>query len=277
MVRDDSLVGPIQKKILSALLIALRPLARAMLNSGLGYREFSDTAKRAFVEVASTDYGIRGRRTNNSRIAVITGISRKEVKRLLEVDSASVKESLRGESPISVVLHHWHNDPAFLDANGRPAMLPFSGAGTSFEQLVRKCIGDIPAGAMRKELVRVGAATEAGRLLKAVQPYFVPPETSDRLCLGLEEGAATLLTTIAHNADPNSVDLPLFQRVASVDGISDDFIAEIQATTTEKLTNFGLDYCAYLDHYQRESAQLGKAVTKQIGIGLYYYSIDLEE
>lgn len=64
--------SPVQKKILDALLMTLRPLARALLRSGIGYREFSDMAKVAFVNVAADDYGLRGRATNTSRIAVIT-------------------------------------------------------------------------------------------------------------------------------------------------------------------------------------------------------------
>ena len=42
-----------QRRILSALLILLRPIARALLKVGVGYREFSETAKTAFVETAT--------------------------------------------------------------------------------------------------------------------------------------------------------------------------------------------------------------------------------
>ena len=54
----------IQRQILDALLVALRPLARALLRVGIGYREFAEMSKTAFVDVATTDYGLRGRPTN---------------------------------------------------------------------------------------------------------------------------------------------------------------------------------------------------------------------
>ncbi|MCZ6809330.1 MAG: DUF6502 family protein, partial [Proteobacteria bacterium] len=60
----------IQRQILDALLVALRPLARALLRAGIGYREFAEISKTAFVGIATKDYGLRGRPTNISRVAV---------------------------------------------------------------------------------------------------------------------------------------------------------------------------------------------------------------
>ena len=58
----------IQRQILEALLIAIRPLARALLRAGIGYREFAEISKTAFVDIATKDYGLRGRPTNISRV-----------------------------------------------------------------------------------------------------------------------------------------------------------------------------------------------------------------
>jgi hypothetical protein len=58
-----------REKIFAALHEAIKPIARALLRSGISFREFSDVAKAAFVQVATEDYGIRGRPTNISRVA----------------------------------------------------------------------------------------------------------------------------------------------------------------------------------------------------------------
>ena len=68
-----------QRQILNALLVALRPLARALLRAGIGYREFAEISKSAFVDIATKDYGLRGRPTNISRVAVMTGLEAAEV------------------------------------------------------------------------------------------------------------------------------------------------------------------------------------------------------
>jgi hypothetical protein len=62
----------IQQQVLGAFLIVLRPIARIFLRFGIGFREFAEISKAAFVDVASTDFGIRGRPTNISRVAVMT-------------------------------------------------------------------------------------------------------------------------------------------------------------------------------------------------------------
>ena len=65
----------------NACLAVLRPLASMLLKCGMTWKEFSDVSKSVFVEVASGEYGIDGRPTNVSRVSILTGISRKEIKR----------------------------------------------------------------------------------------------------------------------------------------------------------------------------------------------------
>src|SRR5690606_20191971 len=130
------------------------PVARFLLRSGIGYKEFAEIARVAFVDVASVDYGIRGRPTNYSRISAMTGINRKEVRRL-----RLLERPLEGEqclSPLADVLHRWHTHPDFLDPSGAPKTLQFQGEN-SFSDLVRIAAGDLPSNAVKVELIRCGA------------------------------------------------------------------------------------------------------------------------
>ena len=71
-----------KQQVLNTFLLVMRPIVRILLRYGIGYREFVEVVKTAFVDVASSDFGLRGRPTNISRVAVMTGLARKEVKRL---------------------------------------------------------------------------------------------------------------------------------------------------------------------------------------------------
>jgi hypothetical protein len=159
--------------VLSALLKALRPIARFLMQSGIGYREFSEISKSAFVDVATSDYGLRGRPTNISRVAVMTGLTRKEVKRLREKIAAGNQVDMARVIPPAEILSRWHSDRDYLDSTGRPLTLEFDGATPSFAGLVKKYGGDIPAGAMRTELKRVGAVSEDehGRLTVQLKDF----------------------------------------------------------------------------------------------------------
>ena len=72
----------IQRQILDAFFVILRPIAKILLRCGIGFREFAEVSKAAFVDVASSEYGLRGRPTNISRVAVMSGLTRKEVRRI---------------------------------------------------------------------------------------------------------------------------------------------------------------------------------------------------
>ena len=150
----------IQRQILDALLVALRPLARALLRAGIGYREFAEISKTAFVGIATKDYGLRGRPTNISRVAVMTGLTRKEVKRIRNKTEAGEASVVIRMPPMTELLHRWYTEDDFVDAHGLPQPLPFDGPGISFSDLVRRYGGDIPPGAMRTELKRIGAVNQ---------------------------------------------------------------------------------------------------------------------
>lgn len=136
----------------------LKPLVRVLIRSGVSFAEFAEVAKRLFVELAMRDMQIPGRKASVSRAAVLTGLSRKEVQRTLRESETS---QLPGEqrNRAARVIEGWLNDPRFLDQEGRPRVLPATGGGDSFAELVQQYGADVPPRAILDELVRVGAAS----------------------------------------------------------------------------------------------------------------------
>ena len=193
-----------QKQILKALLVFMKPVARILLRHNIGFREFSEVAKVAMVDVATSEYGIRGRPTNISRVAVMTGLTRKEVRRLRDQLMGDEETFTVKSTPLAAILHHWFKDPEFLDEGGSPAELPFAGEKGSFASLVRRFGGDIPPGAMRTELKRVGAVEESDDgSLRVVRRSIRPSSQVDKLCMSLSHGAYAFLSNIAENSAPD--------------------------------------------------------------------------
>src|SRR6185503_11516786 len=97
----------------------------------------SELAKTTFVEVATRQFGKRGRPTNVSRTAVLTGLARRDVRKQREKLEAA-PDALSGYvTKASLVLTAWHLDPRFVDARGRPLPLAIEGEGATFASLVR--------------------------------------------------------------------------------------------------------------------------------------------
>jgi hypothetical protein len=139
----------------------LTELAVVLLQVGITPKNFGELAKQAFVEAAGTLSKFRNGKINRSRVAVMTGLSRVEVKRLLSgqpsMTSLPAQQS-RGERVIS----GWMSDHRFLDARGRPRRLPIAGARGSFASLVREFGGDVPHRAVLEELRRLRVVRQIG-------------------------------------------------------------------------------------------------------------------
>lgn len=151
------------------------PLARLMLGLGISHREFAEALKRAYVEVASRDFGSRGKFTNTSRVAVMTGLTRKEVRRLKEsLALRSPFEKLKS-GPAQAVIDGWLSDPDMLDGAGKPRALGLGGTSSGFSELVRRYGGDLPPGAVAAELRRTGVVRQADSGELTLAGRYYPP------------------------------------------------------------------------------------------------------
>lgn len=262
-----------RERIRKVLMGVLLPLARTLLRCGVSYTEFADLSKRAFVEAASSDYGVRNRPTNIARVAVMTGLSRKEVSRVRKELKKYRSTALPYRNIPAEVLHRWYTDAAFSDLGGHPKSLAFSGA-KSFTTLVRSITSDIPARTIERELSRSGALRlTPGRKLLPVAREYVPDTASSKLIEGLQYGLRRLAETICFNSDPQNVNVPHLQRIVHVDGIAASEVKLVRESLTAIVAGFSRQIDDYLTSFQRRSNRSQRMVESDfhVGIGLYYF------
>jgi hypothetical protein len=264
--------GGDQSRLRGALLGALRPLAAMLLRFGIGYREFADVAKAAFVDAATAEFGVRGRPTNLSRVAAMTGLTRKEVRRIRAVQLGA-QEAGPGTLPADV-LHRWFTDPRYADAPGSPRVLASDGAEPSFASLVRECASDIPPGAVRAELRRVGAIEEtpAGSL-RAIRRHVVPPSALDALLEGLTTGVRPVTMTVDWNAAAGPGVLRRFQRAVTNRCVPAARRGEVEAVLRQRLTAWTEEVDDYLAGVEAVDDEPGSPAPPPttLGVGMYYF------
>lgn len=179
----------------------LRPIARWLLRSGVTWKEFAELSRSVFVVTASEEFGIRGRPTNVSRVALLTGQSRRDVRRLLA--SARSERADAAEEALnhaSRVLSGWHLDADFLEGDGRPRILSADGPAPSLEQLLRRYAGDIPATALVKELLKSGSIERLDDgSYRALRRYYMPRPMDGQAIERAGSVLADLATTVEHN------------------------------------------------------------------------------
>ena len=182
------MTGSVRLGLLAAYRQLLRPLVRILIRHGITLGEVNELLKTVFVEVASEDFALPSRKVSQSRVAILTGLTRKEVARQIDIlesgDALKISSNLNRASR---VLEGWHTDPEFTGPYGMPRELPFESveSGASFSDLVRKFSGDMAARAMLDELLRVRAVerTSSGAfrvLTRAYIPESFQPEALER-------------------------------------------------------------------------------------------------
>ena len=264
----------LKQQVLDAFLLVMRPIVRILLRYGIGYREFVEVTKTAYVDVASSDFGLRGRPTNISRVAVMTGLTRKEVKRLRDkISSGDSKISVK-TTPLADVLHHWHAESEFTDATGKPLKLAFSGGARSFSELVKRFGGDIPAGAMRTEMKRVGAVVEdESGDLNVASRAFEPASTHQKLQTLLAHGAYPMLCNIEHNTRETEADNATWaNRIAFTQSVPHDNAGQLRRITRDRIVEFAESvddlFMAYETLHDNDSNPENR---DPIAVGVFYF------
>jgi hypothetical protein len=271
------MTGDVQERLLAAVYTCLRPLARILLRSGISYKQFADTAKRAFVHESFAEKDMRGRQINASRVAVRTGLSRKEVRRLLETGGlsgeAGVGTSVSHSGPPAKVLHAWHMDRRFLAQDSTPLDLSFDDGHPSFCDVVRAVAGDVPPGAVRAELKRAGAIVDLsdGRM-RAVKRYFVPGDFDEKAITVISGILFPLTAGIDHNANPGRKAEGFIQRFAYSDRIDRVAVPVFRSWARVEATRFIESMDDWLASNEKEGQEQGSASSRDIvGVGVFYY------
>ena len=189
----------------SALMSLLQPLARWMLDAGIGVGEFVRLVKVAYVRAAVEQGRSMGgsARPNISRIAVVTGLTRIEVASLLGQSEKELPSSDRGRQRAERVLSAWWTDPEFLTTQGEPEVLRLKGSRRSFAALCERYSGEKRSAPVLRELLRVGAVRELpeGRLQALSRSCTMvrwDPAGVEAVGEQLRDHCATLLDNLRH-------------------------------------------------------------------------------
>jgi hypothetical protein len=249
----------------------MKPVIRFLLRNRITWDEFSEMSKDIFVDVAREDYGVQQRPTNNSRVSMMTGLSRREVARIRDrlLDRGEDPVERRGNR-ISQVLTGWHIDGEFTDSSGHPKALPATGTTGSLSALFKRYAGDLPHSALRKEMLHEGLIEErdSGELSVLKRDYTyqsLDPEIINQMSVSLHDHASTL----EHNLNEERKSPPRFE------GIADNIhISSRSANTFMKLVETrGMDFLnemdGWLSTHEFDECKSASGREVRLGVGVY--------
>ena len=264
-----------QERVKGALFVFVRQIARMLIRAGVGYNAFAEIAKSAFVSVAFEDFGLRGRKTSVSRVAALTGISRREVARVNEkLHSALGSETDKLTSP-SILIQEWRTNSNYVDASGKPLPLLFEKGPNSFCDLVKISVSDIPPGALKTELKRSGCVREEkdGRLI-LLRDYYLDTNLNGRLAMAFRNQLRLHAATVMNNTQEETQDSLMLEKVVYTTKLSAADAQNFRRVSHRELEGFASRYAQLIDGYDRIQAHSESTPNRDgqvAGIGFYYF------
>jgi uncharacterized protein DUF6502 len=262
---------PLKEATIIALGQIVDPLLDLMLDVGVTVHEFQYLIRERAVRVATRRVIRECGRNSKSRVAIITGLPRSEVARILDKADAPAGEA-RGQHPSRRILAAWFDNPRFLTPTGEPAVLPIFGKQRSFETLVSLHSGGIPVRAMLDELIQIDA-------IERLPDQKVRAKSRIPILTGLTKGAITsigerardLLDTLTKNARQKSQ--PLFEATALISDADPDMVSLARLEMAEQGASFVSGASSILSRSRKESARSARKVSTKcrLGVTVYYF------
>jgi hypothetical protein len=267
--------------LLAAYAKLLRPLVRILLRHGITYAELSEVVKTVFVETAAQEFRVPGKKMSKARIAIVTGLTRKEVQRLFEIDAEGRYSTKTNMNRIGRVLSGWHTDPDFTGPYGMPLELRYDADNNSddatFVRLVQRYSGDMTPRAMLDELLRVGAVVETDQnWFKVIRREYVPnllaPDFLERVGSSIHNFVHTIETNMQKEAPGKG----RFERsVWRPGGIKTADLGSFNLFVRERCQQLLDDIDNWLSKLEAPDEKKGDE-TVNTGVGIYHYVVHEE-
>lgn len=270
---------------IDALLAVLRPLARMAIDHGIQFNQLEELTKRAMVEAALQAVldEVGSAPPPISRLSVISGIHRKEVKRLVETRDLSGVRSDR--TPASELFVRWANMPEWLDEYGSPRALPRRPQEPgipSFETLARSVTTDVHPRTLLDELLRLGRVEidAASDLVRLRGDPLVPAGKLESLLGFAGASLGDHVSAVRENliagrrvaAGESGVKAPFVEQSVFADELSVDSVElagdRARALWAKVLKSMVPD----LQRLEDADRAAGRAGDHRVRVGLYFYA-----
>src|SRR5580700_8148994 len=176
-LQPDMLLRPVRR--------LLRPLVRLLIQRGVTFPAVADVLRSLYVEVAAHELLTEPRARTDSRISLLTGVHRKEIRRW-----RSETHEPDAVPPVitrtSQIIARWLREAEYVDAEGQPRALPRlprPEGGPSFEGLVQSVTSDVRPRAVLDDWLNHGIVTvDAADHVVLDTAAFVPlPGSAEQL------------------------------------------------------------------------------------------------
>jgi len=275
-MNHDNVVPTSKEHILAkALTRMLKPLVRLLIHQNITYTGFLNLLKKTYVEVAEESFEIKGKRLTDSRISLITGVHRGDVKRIRteSLTQPSEKEIKAGLS--AQVMSIWAGHQAYVDTHGDPKLLyRYAHDGSpSFEELVLSVSKDKHPRCfldewMNQGLVELFETDDHKEQIRLTEKSYVPEEDFEEKLFFAGKNIGDHLSVVAHNLENQTP--PMFDRAVYYNNLTETSLQAIKTASKERMMAALTDINQLANHLQNQDINATDAHFS-MHVGAYFH------
>lgn len=264
----------INSVLFESALKVIRPLIRVMLRNGVSNGNFEELVRKAYVDEAFSLNEKNPGKTTISSVSAQTGLSRKEVKRLIELNETHHTEIEQKYNRAVRVISGWTNDDRFTDSTGVSKILPMEG-DISFSSLVKAFSGDIPTKAMLNLLLAADCVSvdisnndkSKNKTVRLIKHAYIPSNDSAEVIRILGIDTNELINTIDYNLSAAEKD-KRYQRKVSTSVLHKDAVKEFKQLSNKQSQALLEELDAWISQHE---VKPDDEDARYVSLGIYYY------
>jgi hypothetical protein len=265
-----------QVALVKAVVMLCRPLIRLLIEKGITFPQFRELMKELYVEVADKEFSLDDKKPSDSRVFVLTGVHRKDIKRIRQQSELADVKITSSASLSGEIVARWASMPEYLDEKGAPRRLAKSGKAdeASFEQLVSSVSKDVRPKVILEEWLRLGIVRMNDDHVALNKSAFVTnkefKEMAYYLGHNVHDHMASCVNNILANEDP------MLERSVYYACLTESSVNELNAVASKKGDEL-------LQHLNKQAIKLYDAdkdkddATYRMRLGVYWYQAQLDD
>lgn len=249
-----------------------------MNRNGVAFGDFAKLAKQAYIQETEQELINSGEKATTSKIAIISGLTRKDVAALRKESFPKFEQSHQKNRAVRVI-SGWVSDTEFCDDEGNAYLLPIRGETGSFEALVNRYSGDIPFPSMLNELERIKTVERTeDKKVSLMRAVYVASNEDDDKYDNLGEDVHLLISTIKHNIMAEDDEPLRYQRKVCYDKVPGIYVDEFRNMANKGSQALLVKLNSWLaKHDIDREPNLDKKDLTKVGLGLYYFEEPTEK
>ena len=265
-----------QTALIKAITMLCKPLIRLMIEKGMPFPQFRDLIKELFVEVADTHFSLDDKKPSDSRIFVLTGVHRKDIKRIRQQDKKqnstfSSSASLSGE-----IVARWISMPEYMNENGnpRPLLKSRTNSESDFDQLVSSVNKDVRPKVILEEWLRLNIVHLKDDHVVLNQSAFVTNKEFNEMAYYLGHNIHDHIASCANNILNENT--PMFERSVYYASLTENSVNKLRIISDKKSNEL-------LQHLNKQALKLydedkfKEDADYRMRLGVYWYQSQYEK